>query len=248
MLLPSDQGLAASWWVPCHLGLLQIYTGHSIPFCLLSGSCIDQQELGDSQQVYLVTLQVRCKHLPVGRFCSIVILHGPFLMTGSPWRLKLSISSSQSHQPCQLDSNGQTSCGWVLPRKLSMYSSRVELGSTVGSSGVSIGIFWKVNQLFTDLQNNWKSSYCSMVFQSKDGVMSDIDGWFSRSFTITAVRAAIGSAGSRGGMAEGVQRRLFWGHWRKQSLRELSCSVVSYPLGSFIWNCDTILLGHWGCV
>ena len=43
-----------------------------------------------------------------------------------------------------------------------------------------------------------------MVFQSKDGVTSNIDGWFSRSFAIAAVRAAIGSAGSGGGMAEGV--------------------------------------------
>ena len=76
MLLLSDLGLAASWQVPCHLGLLRICTGHSIPFCLLSGNCIDQQELGDGQQVHLVTLQVRCKHLPVGRFCSIVILCG----------------------------------------------------------------------------------------------------------------------------------------------------------------------------
>ena len=48
-----------------------------------------------------------------------------------------------------------------------------------------------------------------MVFQSKDGVTSDIDGWFSRSFAIAAVRAAIGSAGSRGGIAEGVQEECF---------------------------------------
>ena len=41
-------------------------------------------ELGDGQQVHLVTLQVRCEHLPVGRFCSVAILHGPLLMTGSP--------------------------------------------------------------------------------------------------------------------------------------------------------------------
>ena len=34
--------------------------------------------------------------------------------------------------------------------------------------------------------------------------MSDIDGWFGRSFAIAAVRAAIGSAGFGGGMAEGV--------------------------------------------
>ena len=71
----------------------------------------DQQELGDGQQVHLVTLQVRCKHLPVGRFYNVVILHDPLLMTGSPWRLKLSFSSLQSHQLCQLASNGQTSCG-----------------------------------------------------------------------------------------------------------------------------------------
>ena len=43
-----------------------------------------------------------------------------------------------------------------------------------------------------------------MVFQSKDGVTSDIDGWFGSSFASAAVRAAIGSAGSGGGMAEGV--------------------------------------------
>ena len=43
-----------------------------------------------------------------------------------------------------------------------------------------------------------------MVFQSKDGVTSDIDGWFGRSFASAAVRAAIGSARSGGGMAEGV--------------------------------------------
>ena len=48
-----------------------------------------------------------------------------------------------------------------------------------------------------------------MVFQSKDGVTSDIDGWFSRSFAIAAVRAAIGSAGSGGGMAEGVPEERF---------------------------------------
>ena len=34
--------------------------------------------------------------------------------------------------------------------------------------------------------------------------MSNIDVWLGRSFAIAAVRAAIGSAGSRGGMAEGV--------------------------------------------
>ena len=39
----------------------------------------------------------------------------------------------------------------VLPRKLSMYSSQVELGSAVGSSGVSTGMFCRVNQLSTDL-------------------------------------------------------------------------------------------------
>ena len=43
-----------------------------------------------------------------------------------------------------------------------------------------------------------------MVFQSKDGVTSDIDGWLGRSFASAAVKAAIGSAGSGGGMAEGV--------------------------------------------
>ena len=80
----------------------------------------------------------------------------------------------------------------------------LELGSTVGSSGVSAEMFCRVNQLSTDLQNSWKSSYCSVVFQSKDGVTSDIDGWFGRSFAIAAVRAAIGSVGSGGGMAEGV--------------------------------------------
>ena len=48
-----------------------------------------------------------------------------------------------------------------------------------------------------------------MVFQSKDGVTSDIDGWFGSSFASAAVRAAIGSAGSRGGMAEGVPEERF---------------------------------------
>ena len=115
MLLLSDLGLAASWLVPCHLGLLRICTGCSVPFCLLSGNCINQQELGDGQQVHLVTLQIRCEHLPVGRFCSIVILHGPSLMTGSPWRLKLAFSSLQSHQLCQLASNSQTSCSQCCP-------------------------------------------------------------------------------------------------------------------------------------
>ena len=118
----------------------------------------------------------------------------------------------------------------VLSRKLSMYSSWVELGSAVGSAGVSTGIFWRVNQLSTDLWNSWKSSYCSVVFQSKDAVMSETDGWFGKSFIMTVVRAVIGlvgSTGSGGGMAEGVWRRVFWGHWRKQSFRELSCSVVS---------------------
>ena len=85
----------------------------------------------------------------------------------------------------------------VLPRKLSTYSSQVELGSASGLApgAVSAGIFWRVNQLSTDLQNSWKSSYCSMVFQLKDGVTSKMDGWFGRSFASTAVRAAIGSAG-----------------------------------------------------
>ena len=50
----------------------------------LSGNCIDQQEFGDGQQVHLVNLQVGCEHLPVGRFYSVAILHGPLLMTGSP--------------------------------------------------------------------------------------------------------------------------------------------------------------------
>ena len=80
----------------------------------------------------------------------------------------------------------------VLPRKLSTYSRRVELGSAVGSSGVSAGMFCRVNQLSTDLRNSWKSSYCSVVFQSKDGVTSEIDGWFGSSFASAAVRAAIG--------------------------------------------------------
>ena len=115
LLLPSGLGLAASWLVPCHLGLLRICTGHSVPFHLLSGNCIDQQELGDGQQVHLVTLQVRCEHLPVGRFCSVVKLHGPLLMTGSPWMLKLASSFLQSHQLCQLASNSQTSCGQCCP-------------------------------------------------------------------------------------------------------------------------------------
>ena len=48
-----------------------------------------------------------------------------------------------------------------------------------------------------------------MVFQSKDGVTSDIDGWFGSSFASAAVRAAIGSAGSGGGMAEGVPEERF---------------------------------------
>ena len=48
-----------------------------------------------------------------------------------------------------------------------------------------------------------------MVFQLKDGVMSDINGWFGRSFAIAAVRTAIGSAGSGGGMAKGVQEEFF---------------------------------------
>ena len=48
-----------------------------------------------------------------------------------------------------------------------------------------------------------------MVFQSKDGVMSKIDVRFRRSFMIAAVRAAIGSVGSGGGMAEGAQEDCF---------------------------------------
>ena len=144
-------------------------------------------------------------------------------MTGSPWWLKLAFSSSQSHQLCQLASNGQTSCGQYCLGNWA--HTPVELGSAVGSSSVFAGIFWRVNQLSTDLQNSWKSSYCSMVFQSKDGVTSEIDGWFRRSFMSVAVRAAIGSVGSGGGMAEGMQWRVFWDHWRKQSLRELSCSI-----------------------
>ena len=115
----------------------------------------------------------------------------------------------------------------VLPRKLSTYSSQVELHSTSGLApgAVSAGIFWRVNQLSTDLWNSWKSSYCSMVFQSKDGVTSEINGWFRRSIVSAAVRAAIGSAGSGAAMAGCDQRRVFWGHWRKQSLRNLSYSV-----------------------
>ena len=46
-------------------------------------------------------------------------------------------------------------------------------------------------------------------FQSKDGVMSEIDGWFGRSFMSAAVRAAIGSAGSGAAMAGCDQRRVF---------------------------------------
>ena len=94
----------------------------------------------------------------------------------------------------------------------------------MGSSGVSAGMFCRVNQLSTDLQNSWKSSYCSVVFQSKDGVTSDINGWFGRSFAIAAVRAAIGSVGSGGGMAEGAQEECFEATEGK-SLRELSCSI-----------------------
>ena len=67
----------------------------------------------------------------------------------------------------------------------------------------------RVNQLSTDLQNSWKSSYCSIVFQSKDGVTSEMDGWFGRSFVSAAVRAAIGSAGSGAAMAGCDQRRTF---------------------------------------
>ena len=40
-----------------------------------------------------------------------------------------------------------------------------------------------------------------MVFQSKDGVTSEIHGWFGRSFESAAIRAAIGSAGSGAAMA-----------------------------------------------
>ena len=99
----------------------------------------------------------------------------------------------------------------VLPRKLSTYSSQGKLGSTSGPApgAVSAGIFWRVNQLSTDLQNSWKSSYCSMVFQFKYGVMSEIDGWFGRSFMSTAVRASIRSAGSGAAMAGCDQRRAF---------------------------------------
>ena len=51
-----------------------------------------------------------------------------------------------------------------------------------------------------------------MVSQSKDGVMSEINGWFRRSFVSTAVRTAIGSAGAAGSgaaMAGCDQRRVF---------------------------------------
>ena len=67
----------------------------------------------------------------------------------------------------------------VLP---STYSSQVELGS---ASGPAPG-----------------------VFQSKDGVMSEIDGWFRRSFVSAVVRAAIGSAGSGAAMAGCNQTRV----------------------------------------
>ena len=48
-----------------------------------------------------------------------------------------------------------------------------------------------------------------MVFQSKDGVMSNSHGWFRRSFEIAAVRAVIGSVRSGGGIAEGAQEGCF---------------------------------------
>ena len=75
--MPSGQVWAASWWVPYHWGFWWVCTGHSVPFPLLLGSYISQQEYGDGQQVHLVTLWVRCKHLPVDRSCSIVTLHDP---------------------------------------------------------------------------------------------------------------------------------------------------------------------------
>ena len=48
-----------------------------------------------------------------------------------------------------------------------------------------------------------------MVFQSKDGVTSKMDGWFVRSFMSAAVRAAIRSAGSGAAIAGSEQRRVF---------------------------------------
>ena len=61
------------------------------------------------------------------------------------------------------------------------------------SGVVSALIGCRVNQLLTDLINNWKSSYCSVGFQSNVAVMSVVEGFDDRDFR-AAVIAASGSA------------------------------------------------------
>ena len=85
-------------------------------FSLLLESYINQQELRDSQLVHLVTLQVRCEHLPVDMSCSIVILHGPLWITNSLKILGHSFSSWQLQHQNQLASIYQTSCGQHCPK------------------------------------------------------------------------------------------------------------------------------------
>ena len=81
-----------------------------------------------------------------------------------------------------------------------------------------------------------------MVFQSKDGVTSEIDGWFRRSFMSAAVRAAIGSVGSGAAMAGCNQRRVFWGPL-KETVPSEGCNVVWFHnhCVDFQWKFDTIL-------
>ena len=57
--------------------------------------------------------------------------------------------------------------------------------------------------------SNVNFGHQEVLFQPKDGVTSEIDGWFGRSFASAAVRAAIGSAGSGAAMAGCDQRRAF---------------------------------------
>ena len=70
--------------------------------------------------------------------------------------------------------------------------------SVVVSPGGISATFCKVNQLSTDLQYNWKSSYCSVEFQSNVGVASETEGGLGISFFSTAVSAARESTAGSG--------------------------------------------------
>ena len=127
-------------------------------------------------------------------------------------------SSSQSHQLCQLASNGQTSCSQCCPGNWACTPGQVELGSAVGSCWC---LHWNI--LKSEPTFHWFTKQLEIIILLR-GI--PVEGWCHEQNRVVDLEGVswvqlwelwlglLDPQGQEVAWLKVCARRAFWGHWR----------------------------------